>query len=112
MVTLANTNPVITGARGAEVVSRKQNYRHYRPGHHREESLEAGPTEEVTADKQLVEAEGGAGAGQGGEIKINSDLHFSHRPPPAPRWLWLEAVRPSADEVRLCKCIMPTCGAD
>ena len=48
------------------MVSRKQNYRHYRPGHHREESLEAGPTEEVTADKQLVEAEGGAGAGQGG----------------------------------------------
>ena len=86
MVTLANTNPVISGARGAEVVSRKQNYRHYRPGHHREESLEAGPTEEVTTDKQLVEAEGGAGAGQGGEIKINSDLHF-----PAlgcPGWGW------------------------
>ena len=68
------------------MVSRKQNYRHYRPGHHREESLEAGPTEEVTADKQLVEAEGGAGAGWGGGIKIKSDLHFP-APPRPPRWL-------------------------
>ena len=92
MVTLANTNPVISGARGAEVVSRKQNYRHYRPGHHREESLEAGPTEEVTADKQLVEAGGGAragrGRGEGGEIKINSDLHFPAPPRPGPPLVW------------------------
>ena len=77
------------------MVSRKQTYRHYRPGHHREESLEAGPTEEVTADKQLVGAEGGAGAGRGGEIKINSDLHFPAPPRPPAGW-GLEAVRPSA----------------
>ena len=95
------------------MVSRKQNYRHYRPGHHREESLEAGPTEEVTADKQLVEA--GGGAGRGGEIKINSDLHFPAPPRPAPPLAggWRLCGQVLADEVRLCKCIMPTyCGAD